>query len=77
MFVPKFRKKSLPPGLAKKLARDGTLPPGWQMKVARGEAMDYEVYNNASPLPEELLRKLSTIPEDTTMDDLCYANYIP
>jgi|APSaa5957512535_1039671.scaffolds.fasta_scaffold93557_2 hypothetical protein len=58
VFVPKFGKKSLPPGLAKKLARGGTLPPGWQMKVARGEVMDYEVYNNASPLPEELLRKL-------------------
>ncbi len=63
----KVKKKSLPPGLAKKLARGGTLPPGWQMKVARGEVMDYEVYNNASPLPEELLRKLSTIPEGTVL----------
>ncbi len=63
----KKKRKSLPPGLAKKLARGGTLPPGWQMKVARGEVMDYEVYNNASPLPEELLRKLSTIPEGTVL----------
>ena len=63
----KVKKKSLPPGLAKKLARGGTLPPGWQMKVARGEVMDYEVYNNASLLPEELLRKLSTIPEGTVL----------
>ena len=61
------KKKSLPPGLAKKLARGGTLPPGWQMKVARGEVMDYEAYNSASPLPEELLRKLSTIPEGTVL----------
>ncbi len=63
----KVKKKSLPPGLAKKLARGGTLPPGWQMKVARGEVMDYEVYNNASTLPDELLRKLSTIPEGTVL----------
>ncbi len=63
----KVKKKSLPPGLAKKLARGGTLPPGWQKKVARGEVMDYEVYNNAIPLPEELLRKLSTIPEGTVL----------
>ena len=63
----KFKQKSLPPGLAKKLARGGTLPPGWQMKVARGEVMDYETYNNASPLPDELLRKLSSIPEGTIL----------
>jgi len=43
------------------------LPPGWQMKVARGEVMDYETYNNASPLPDELLRKLSSIPEGTIL----------
>ncbi len=63
----KVKKKSLPPGLAKKLARGGTLPPGWQMKVARGEVIDHEVYNNANPLPEELLRKLSSIPEGTVL----------
>jgi outer membrane lipoprotein SlyB len=63
----KVKKKSLPPGLAKKLARGGTLPPGWQKKVARGEVMGYEVYNNANPLPEELLRRLSTIPRGTVL----------
>ena len=63
----KARKKSLPPGLAKKMARGGTLPPGWQMKVQRGEVMDYEVYNSGSPLPEELLRKLSSIPKGTVL----------
>ncbi len=63
----KVKKKSLPPGLAKKLARGGTLPPGWQMKVARGEVIDHEVYINANPLPEELLRKLSSIPEGTVL----------
>ena len=30
----------------------------------------YEVYH-------EMVRDVKTIPEDTTMDDLCYANYIP
>jgi hypothetical protein len=63
----KVKKKSLPPGLAKKLARGGTLPPGWQKKVARGEVMGYEVYSNANPLPEELLRRLSTIPRGTVL----------
>ena len=63
----KVKKKSLPPGLAKKLARGGTLPPGWQKKVARGEVMGYEVYNNANPLPEELLRRLSTIHKGTVL----------
>jgi len=63
----KVKKKSLPPGLAKKLARGGTLPPGWQKKVARGEVMDYEVYNNAVPLPEKILRRISTIPEGTVL----------
>ena len=63
----KIKRKSLPPGLAKKLARAGTLPPGWQMKVARGEVMDYDVYSNANHLPEVLLRKLSTIPEGTVL----------
>ena len=63
----KVKNKSLPPGLARKLARGGELPPGWQMKVARGEVMDYEIYNNASLLPEELLRKLSSIPKGTVL----------
>ena len=63
----KVKKKSLPPGLAKKVARGGTLPPGWQMKVQRGEVMDYEVYNNSSPLPEELLRKISSLPNGTVL----------
>ena len=63
----KVKKKSLPPGLAKKVARGGTLPPGWQMKVQRGEVMDYEVYNNSSTLPEELLRKISSLPKGTVL----------
>lgn len=53
--------------LAKKLARGGTLPPGWQMKVARGEVMDYEIYNTAKPLPDKILRKLPSIPKGTVL----------
>lgn len=61
------KKKSLPPGLAKKLSRGGTLPPGWQMKVARGEVLDYEIYSKAIHLPEDILKKLSTLPEGTIL----------
>ena len=49
------------------MARGGSLPPGWQKKVTRGEVMDYEVYNNAITLPEELLIRLSTIPKGTVL----------
>ena len=38
-------RRSLPPGLQKKLARGGTLPPGWQKKIA--------------PLPRELEGRLA------------------
>ncbi len=63
----KIKKKSLPPGLAKKLERGGTLPPGWQKKVARGEVMDYEVYSQSLPLPEEILKKLPSGPDGTVL----------
>ena len=52
------KKKQLPPGLQKKLARGGELPPGWQKKVARGEVLDTELYGRSRSLPEELLRRL-------------------
>jgi len=63
----KIKNKSLPPGLAKKLERGGTLPPGWQKKVARGEVMDYEVYSQSLPLPEEILKKLPSGPDGTVL----------
>jgi hypothetical protein len=59
------KKKSLPPGLRKKLGRGGELPPGWQKKVARGEVLDADLYGQSSPLPVELLERLSTPPEGT------------
>jgi hypothetical protein len=52
------KKKKLPPGLQKKLARGGQLPPGWQKKVARGEVLDAHVYTLAHPLPPDLTRML-------------------
>ncbi|MFC1684767.1 hypothetical protein ACFL0R_04765 [Pseudomonadota bacterium] len=54
------KKKKLPPGLKKKLERGGELPPGWQKKVARGEVLDADLYGRSSPLPKDLLRRLST-----------------
>jgi hypothetical protein len=36
--------KSLPPGLAKKVARGGRLPPGWEKKVVVHEIMPPEVF---------------------------------
>jgi len=54
------KKKKLPPGLKKKLERGGELPPGWQKKVARGEVLDEDLYGRSSPLPQDLLRRLST-----------------
>ena len=54
------KKKHLPPGLQKKLARGGELPPGWQKKVARGEVLDTGLYRQSRSLPEELLNRLST-----------------
>ena len=49
--------KSLPPGLAKKVARGGDLPPGWQKKIAKGEVLDVEVYRNAVPVSKEVRLK--------------------
>ena len=58
----KPKKKKLPPGLQKKLARGGTLPPGWQKKVARGEVLDDQIYAAAHPLPPDLVRMLPPPP---------------
>ena len=54
------KKKKLPPGLKKKMERGGELPPGWQKKVARGEVLDADLYGRSSPLPKDLLRRLSS-----------------
>lgn len=61
------KKKKLPPGLRKKMARGGELPPGWQKKVARGEVMDPVVYEHSRPLPPELVRTLPPQPPGTVI----------
>ncbi len=61
------KKKSLPPGLKKKLARGGELPPGWKNKVARGEVLDADLYRHSHPLPREILRRLPEQPEGTSL----------
>ncbi len=61
------KKKKLPPGLRKKVARGGELPPGWQKKVARGEVMDPVVYEHSRPLPPDLVRTLPPPPPGTVI----------
>ena len=43
----KKHKKSLPPGLQKKVARGGSLPPGWQKKIKCGEVLEASIYGNS------------------------------
>jgi hypothetical protein len=54
--------KSLPPGLAKKVARGGRLPPGWEKKVVVREIMPPEVFKECHPLPQEIVVKLPAPP---------------
>ncbi len=61
------KKKKLPYGLKKKVARGGNLPPGWEKKIARGEVLDAEVYKHAEPIPPGLRKKLPPQPEDTAL----------
>ena len=61
------KKKNLPPGLQKKLARGGELPPGWQKKVARGEVLDWRLYSRSVKLPQDLLRRLPAISQGTEL----------
>jgi hypothetical protein len=63
----KGKEKSLPPGLAKKVARGGSLPPGWQKKLARGEIMSAEVYRQCDPLPDEVIVRLPSPPAGTIL----------
>lgn len=57
--------RSLPPGLAKKVARGGRLPPGWEDKCVRGQTMPVEVYRECRPLPRELAVTLPVPPVGT------------
>ena len=57
--------RPLPPGLAKKVARGGSLPPGWEKKCVPGEKMVPEVYERCRPLPPQLVVKLPAPPAST------------
>ncbi len=57
--------KTLPPGLAKKVARGEALPPGWQKKIARGEVLPLVIYQQVNPLPDVLLLRLPEQPVGT------------
>lgn len=59
--------KSLPPGLAKQVARGRELPPGWQKKCVRGEIMPLEVFEHCHPLPHDVLVKLPSPPHGTIL----------
>ena len=63
--APGKKKKTLPPGLQKKVERGGELPPGWQKKIARGEVLDAQVYRHSRPLPPELSKRLPPQPSGT------------
>lgn len=65
--APQKKHKQLPPGLRKKLARDGQLPPGWQKKLSRWEVMDDHLYWQSTPLPEHIARQLSANPAGTSI----------
>jgi len=54
------KKKNLPPGLQKKLARGGNLPPGWQKKVTRGEVLDWQLYRRSVKLPQAVCTGVQT-----------------
>ncbi len=60
--LPGKHERRLPPGLAKKVARGGTLPPGWQKKCIPGETLPPAVYQECRPLPQELVVKLPPPP---------------
>ena len=59
--------KSLPPGLAKRVARGESLPPGWQRKLVRGEVISTEVYRECHSLPEEVVVRLPPPPPGTIL----------
>jgi len=63
----KDKKKALPPGLKKKLARGGGLPPGWQKKIIRGEVIDAETYKYAVHIPYDLIKSLRLQPKGTEL----------
>ncbi len=58
----KHKNKGLPPGLQKKMDRDGQLPPGLQKRVNRGEPLPPGL--EPQPLPVALERQLPPPPPE-------------
>jgi hypothetical protein len=59
--------RSLPPGLAKKVARGGKLPPGWEKKLVKGEVVPEPIFKECHPLPKEVVLKLPVPPPETIL----------
>lgn len=58
---------NLPPGLAKKYRRTGSLPPGWEKKVTPGQVLPQEYLKAAQPIPPELRETLESGPVGSTV----------
>jgi hypothetical protein len=43
----------------------GRVAPGWQKKVARGEVLDADLYRQSRSLPDDLLDRLTDLPDGT------------
>lgn len=54
------KEKGMPPGLQKKLDRDGSLPPGLQKRLDRGEALPPGLAKRT--LPADLERRMPKLP---------------
>ena len=61
----KNKHKSLPPGLAKNLARGKPLPPGWQKKIAKGEILSHELYRQGAYIPNSRYPYYGRLPAGT------------
>ena len=59
--------RTLPPGLAKKVARGKGLPPGWQKKLAVGEVMPEEFFRHSKPVPYHIVEQLPPQPKGTCL----------
>ena len=61
------KNKTLPPGLQKKVDREGNLPPGWQRKLNPGDVISPEEYEYSDPIPQTLADSLPEQPEGTEL----------
>lgn len=62
--------KSLPPGLAKKLARGEPLPPGWQKKLAPGQFLAEDYYQRARVVSRPAADGIITVQIEGTIIEL-------